>query len=109
MTDLILNVKKKWFDLIKSGKKTCEYREVKSYWTKRLSGKKYNNVIIVWGYPKERNDTNSISFPYYGYKLTSVFPPKIEYDAILHTLNIIEQGFVYAIELRNQPPAPEQP
>ena len=33
---LHLTLKKKWFDLIKSGKKTVEYREIKPYWTKRL-------------------------------------------------------------------------
>lgn len=33
---LKLTVKKEWFDLIKSGEKTEEYREVKSYWESRL-------------------------------------------------------------------------
>jgi hypothetical protein len=27
---------KKWFDLIKSGQKKVEYREIKEYWTKQL-------------------------------------------------------------------------
>lgn len=34
---LHLTLKKKWFDLIASGKKTAELREVKPYWTKRLT------------------------------------------------------------------------
>lgn len=29
-------LKRKWFEEIKSGRKTVEYREVKDYWTKRL-------------------------------------------------------------------------
>lgn len=33
---LTLPIKKKWFDMIKSGEKKEEYREIKSYWTKRL-------------------------------------------------------------------------
>ena len=33
---LTFNLKKQWFDKIKSGEKTHEYREVKPYWTKRL-------------------------------------------------------------------------
>lgn len=33
---LKLTIKKEWFDLIKSGEKTEEYREVKSYWESRL-------------------------------------------------------------------------
>ncbi|MDR0979488.1 MAG: ASCH domain-containing protein [Lachnospiraceae bacterium] len=33
---LILPIKKKWFDMIKSGEKKQEYREIKPYWTKRF-------------------------------------------------------------------------
>ncbi len=33
---ITFNLKKRWFDKIKSGEKTHEYREVKSYWTKRF-------------------------------------------------------------------------
>ena len=34
---LTFNLKKQWFEKIKSGEKTHEYREVKPYWTKRLA------------------------------------------------------------------------
>lgn len=34
---LIFPLKKEWYDKIKSGEKTVEYREVKDYWTKRIS------------------------------------------------------------------------
>lgn len=33
---LTLPIKKKWFDMIKSGEKKEEYREIKPYWSKRL-------------------------------------------------------------------------
>jgi len=33
---LIFPLKKEWFEKIKSGEKTIEYREVKPYWTKRF-------------------------------------------------------------------------
>lgn len=33
---LTFNLKKEWFDKIKSGEKTHEYREVISYWDKRI-------------------------------------------------------------------------
>jgi hypothetical protein len=46
---LHLNLKKKWFDMILSGEKTEEYREVKPYWTKRLSRTGVDKVFI----PKE--------------------------------------------------------
>lgn len=34
---LIFPLKKEWYDKIKSGEKTVEYREVKPYWMKRLN------------------------------------------------------------------------
>lgn len=67
---LTFNLKKQWFDKIKSGEKTHEYREVKPYWTQRLSkhleffanNKTFNKLIkddiailpccLKCGYPK---------------------------------------------------------
>lgn len=43
---LILPIKKKWFDMIKSGKKTEEYREMKPYYSKRLVKKIDNQGCI---------------------------------------------------------------
>ena len=33
---LTFNLKKEWYEKIKSGEKTHEYREAKPYWTKRI-------------------------------------------------------------------------
>ena len=41
---LIFPLKKEWYEKIKSGEKTIEYREVKYYWYNRL--KKESNRII---------------------------------------------------------------
>jgi len=37
---LHLNLKKKWFDMVSSGEKKVEYREVKPYWDKVFQGNK---------------------------------------------------------------------
>ncbi len=34
---LVLPIKRQWFDMIRSGEKKEEYREIKPYWTKRLN------------------------------------------------------------------------
>lgn len=39
---LTFNVKKKWFDKIKNGEKTHEYREVKDYWTDKFVKEFFN-------------------------------------------------------------------
>lgn len=55
MKVLNLVLKKKWFDMIASGLKTEEYREIKPYWEKRLLDKlgnliKYDIVHFSLGY-----------------------------------------------------------
>jgi hypothetical protein len=64
---LHLNLKKKWFDMILSGEKKEEYREIKPYW-ERYFNKELNLIIIknkIWfpsavnicfsnGYAKDR-------------------------------------------------------
>lgn len=62
---LILPIKKKWYDMILSGKKEEEYREIKPYWTKRLNkifdfapwdgypiGTDYHKIMFRNGYGK---------------------------------------------------------
>ena len=55
---LHLNLKKEWFDKIKTGEKTIEYREVKPYWTDRLcysvskGFKEFDKIIFKNGYQK---------------------------------------------------------
>ena len=54
---LHLTLKKKWFDMIASGEKTEEYREVKPYWTKRLKNfleeKPFDYILFKNGYQKD--------------------------------------------------------
>ena len=63
MKVLTLIIRKKWFDMILSGRKREEYRERKPYWLKRLINKngltwKYlprkDAVLFYEGYRKER-------------------------------------------------------
>lgn len=57
---LTFNLKKEWFEKIKLGEKTHEYREVKDYWTKRIYKEVRSNKIIkikfVKGYSNKPED-----------------------------------------------------
>ena len=53
MKILHLTLKKKWFDMIASGEKKQEYREIKPYWSKRLIDKKYDVILFRNGYHKD--------------------------------------------------------
>lgn len=50
MKNLSLVLMHKWYDLIESGEKTSEFREMKPYWVKRLEGKHYDTVTFQRGY-----------------------------------------------------------
>lgn len=65
MNILHLNLKAKWYEMIESGIKTEEYREIKPYWVKRLcvsyseaacppsiEYKEYDVVKFIYGYTK---------------------------------------------------------
>lgn len=68
MKDLKLVLKRKWFDMISSGEKKEEYREIKTYWIKRLTEeycselfglkpvryKHYDTVTFYLGYSADR-------------------------------------------------------
>lgn len=43
-----LNLKKKWFDMILSGEKTEEYREVKEYYNKRFKPHSHVHIGTTW-------------------------------------------------------------
>lgn len=46
MIILHLNLKKKWFDMIVSGEKKEEYREIKPYWIHRLTWHEFHNCDL---------------------------------------------------------------
>lgn len=51
---LHLNLTRKWFDLIASGEKTEEYREIKPYYDSRLGHKNFDEIHFKNGYGKDR-------------------------------------------------------
>ena len=70
---LVLPIKKKWFDMIASGEKKEEYRELKPYYTTRFRN--------IWGYPAYWGEKHIVQFRN-GYSLNS---PTIEAECTLST------------------------
>jgi hypothetical protein len=60
MNDLVLHVKKVYFDAIRDGRKSFEYRERTPYWDKRLRGRTYDAVQLHCGYPKAGDSSRII-------------------------------------------------
>jgi len=76
-TRLTLRVKKEYFDQIKSGEKTEEYRLVTPYWTRRITigMDAVTTVRVLLGYPKSGDPEKVLEFPYRGYEIKTITHP----------------------------------
>lgn len=76
-TSLTLRVKKEYFDQIKTGTKTEEYRVVNDYWTSRIVEEmdRVTTVRILLGYPKRGDMSKVLEFPYKGYTKKQITHP----------------------------------
>ena len=79
MANLQLAVNGEYFDQMKSGEKTEEYRLVSPYWIKRLMAgfnqRKYDRLIITRGYPNRNDKSKRIDVPYAGYEVKVITHP----------------------------------
>ena len=67
MKTLVLPVRRKWFELIAAGKKQVEYRRVNEYWSRRLIGKRFSNIVVTLGYPPRHDLGRRLEFPWNGF------------------------------------------
>lgn len=72
LPDLILPLKRKWFEAIKAGTKREEYRLDNEYWQRRLTGKTFDRIILTLGYPKRDDHARRIVLPWRGYRKITI-------------------------------------
>ena len=89
MSTLMLPVKRVYFDSIKAGTKGEEFRLVTPYWTKRLVGREYDQIIVTLGYPSAGDLERTLYFPWSGFRKARITHPHFGPDEVE----------VYAIEL----------
>lgn len=82
MSDLVLPVKRIYFDSIKAGCKGEEYRLQNEYWTKRLVGREYDRIVITLGYPKWNDWDRRLEFEWNGFKRISLTHPHFGPDEV---------------------------
>tara|TARA_B100001564_G_C20366832_1_gene546029 strand:+ start:328 stop:594 length:267 start_codon:yes stop_codon:yes gene_type:complete len=88
MKVLHLNLFRKYFDAILNGEKTTEYREVTSYWSKRLEGRHYDVIKFRNGYRKDAPEM-LVEFKGMGVVTFQTTPTyAIELGRILETNNV---------------------
>jgi hypothetical protein len=75
MADLILPVKRIYFEQMRDGTKPEEFRLANPYWTKRLVGRSYDRVIVTLGYPKADDDERRLVRPWRGFRRQTITHP----------------------------------
>lgn len=92
MADLYLPLKGEYFDAIKAGTKTEEYRLVTPYWQKRLSSPfgLYERIVLTRGYPPRDDADRRLVLPWQGYTIKTITHPHFGANPVQ----------VYAIDVR---------
>lgn len=75
MAKLFLSLKSEFFDAIKAGTKTEEYRQVNPYWSKRLEGKTFESIVLTKGYPRADDMERRIERPWRGFTTKDIQHP----------------------------------
>jgi hypothetical protein len=79
---LTLNLKGEYFNQIKAGTKTEEYRLLKPFWRRRLEGRQYDEVHICLGYPAKDDAEKRIIRPWQGYTVKTIIHPHFGNDPV---------------------------
>lgn len=67
MADLVLPLKREYFEAIRDGAKPEEFRLANEYWRKRLVGRAYDSIVLTLGYPARGDAERRIVRPWRGY------------------------------------------
>lgn len=87
MTTLHLSLKREFFEAIRAGSKTEEYRLLSAHWNTRLEGRSYDDIELTLGYPPKGDDSKRLRRPWRGFTRKT----------ITHPLFGVEPVEVYAI------------
>ncbi|KIC36539.1 RNA-binding protein [Leisingera sp. ANG-M7] len=82
MPDLYLPLKREYFQQIKSGEKTEEFRLANDYWANRIVGRQYETIILTDGYPPKSDETRRITRMWRGYRKTVITHPHFGPDPV---------------------------
>ncbi|PJR88725.1 RNA-binding protein [Ochrobactrum sp. 695/2009] len=90
MSKLHLSLKAEYFDAIRDGTKTEEYRLANAYWTRRLfvighrttGHRSFNSIVLTKGYPKSDDTSRRIELPWLGFVRKTITHPHFGPDPV---------------------------
>lgn len=69
MSTLTIPLKSIYFDQIKVGTKTQEFRLVTPFWARRIRFKHFDFITFTKGYPAQDDAERRLTFPWRGYEV----------------------------------------
>lgn len=75
MADIVLPLKREYFEAIRNGTKPEEYREYSAFWRKRIEGKSFDRIILTLGYPKADDASRRLVRQWRGYEIKTITHP----------------------------------
>ena len=75
MKTLTLPLRREYFEAIRDGSKTQEFRLCTTYWNKRLIGKHYDRIVLTLGYPAKDDTERRIERPWRGFTVKTITHP----------------------------------
>lgn len=91
LPDLVLPLKREYFEQIKRREKPEEFRLCTPYWARRLEGREYGRVVLTLGYPAKGDSERRLVRPWRGFVRRQIMHPHFG-DAPVN---------VYAIDVRD--------
>jgi len=82
MNSLTLPLNGVYFDQIKAGTKTEEFRLRTPFWTKRLAGRSYDRIVLTRGYPRSDDHDRRLVLPWRGLRETTITHPHFGPDPV---------------------------
>ncbi|MFN4360489.1 MAG: ASCH domain-containing protein [Hylemonella sp.] len=86
---LTLRLKAVYFNQIKAGTKTEEYRRCTPYWARRLEGRTYDRIVLTLGYPKAGDTERRLVLPWRGFTIKTIQHPHFgDVRATVYAINL---------------------
>lgn len=82
MADLVLPLKREYFEAIAAGTKPEEFRLRTPYWQKRLEGRSYDRVVLTLGYPAINDSERRLVRPWRGFVMKRITHPHFGKDPV---------------------------
>ena len=80
---LHLSLKREYFEAIRDGRKSEEFRLCTPYWSKRLEGREYDRVVLTLGYPARNDHARRLVRSWRGFTVKTITHSHFGQDPVL--------------------------